>query len=258
MEGMLCGSGGTGRAAPCTPAAVRRPGLHAADLRVHARQRPVRHHRRLRLPGYRRSRTSRARTSTATSARARSGRAVAAVGHLVFDARFPSGAEPDDLRRGHPRRALRRDPGRPRTRSCPCRRSRRRSTRSPRRRARPRGGEVVLITGANFSGATNVLFGMLPSSSVTVQSSTALLAVAPPRRRGNGGRLRRRTPECRAGGEAAGAFTYCPIPRVPPLRADAARRHPAVAARGRGRSDAAAPPPDEKRRAPRATVRRTP
>ena len=41
-----------------------------------------------------------------------------------------------------------------------------------------RGGEPVLITGTNFSGGTQVFFGVLPAT-VAVQSSTRLTAISP-------------------------------------------------------------------------------
>ncbi len=76
-----------------------------------------------------------------------------------------------------------------------------------------RGGEHVLITGSNFSALTNVLFGIFPSPSVTVQSSTALVAVAPPRPAGTVD-VSVANPGVPAAVKAL-AFTYFPIPRVP-------------------------------------------
>jgi hypothetical protein len=41
------------------------------------------------------------------------------------------------------------------------------------------GGQVVTITGSNFSGATSVSFGSVAASSFTIQSDTTLVATAP-------------------------------------------------------------------------------
>jgi glucose/arabinose dehydrogenase len=47
-----------------------------------------------------------------------------------------------------------------------------------------RGGEPVVITGTNFSGQTQVLFGAVPGT-VTIQSATHLVVVSPPHIPGN-------------------------------------------------------------------------
>jgi glucose/arabinose dehydrogenase len=76
-----------------------------------------------------------------------------------------------------------------------------------------RGGAHVLITGTNFTSRTLVRFGLQPAA-VTVQSSGALVAAAPPHSPGlvdvtveNPGA----TPAVRSGG-----FVYVAVPRLPP------------------------------------------
>ncbi len=76
-----------------------------------------------------------------------------------------------------------------------------------------RGGETVRITGANFTGATTVLFGAKPAAAVTVLSPTELEALAP----GGAGLVAvtvsnpGATPAVRPD-----AFAYVAIPRVEP------------------------------------------
>ncbi|MGH2705668.1 MAG: IPT/TIG domain-containing protein, partial [Actinomycetota bacterium] len=48
----------------------------------------------------------------------------------------------------------------------------------------PEGGTEVVITGAGFGGATDVRFGSVPAASFTVESSTRVVAVAPPHENG--------------------------------------------------------------------------
>ncbi len=76
-----------------------------------------------------------------------------------------------------------------------------------------RGGERVRITGTNFTSRTGVAFGLVPAA-VTVQSSTVLLAVAPPHPPGLVD-VAVANPEL-APAVRTGAFGYVAIPRLPP------------------------------------------
>lgn len=79
-----------------------------------------------------------------------------------------------------------------------------------------RGGQRVLITGTNFAGGSAVRFGAVPAA-VTVQSSTALVAVAPAHAPGAVDVTVENPGAAPAVG--ASAFTYVAIPRLlPPAR----------------------------------------
>ncbi len=69
-------------------------------------------------------------------------------------------------------------------------------------------GATVTITGANFTGVTNVSFGVTPAASFTVVSSTTITAVVA---NGSSGLVTVKSP---AGGATIGGFVYLPPPTV--------------------------------------------
>jgi len=77
-----------------------------------------------------------------------------------------------------------------------------------------RGGTIVTLTGANFLGASQVLFGGVPAVSVQVVDPGTLRVVAPPHAAGTVD-VTVVNPEA-APATLAGAFTYEPLERVPP------------------------------------------
>ncbi len=77
-----------------------------------------------------------------------------------------------------------------------------------------RGGETVTITGANFTGATAVLFGATPAAAVSVLSPTELRVLTPP---GASGLVAVTVSNPGAAPAVqADAFTYVAIPRAEP------------------------------------------
>ncbi len=69
------------------------------------------------------------------------------------------------------------------------------------------GGDTVVITGANLSGATSVTFGGIPAASVTVNSATQITAVTPAHGAGTV-QVQVTTPAGATANTAADDFTY--------------------------------------------------
>lgn len=79
-----------------------------------------------------------------------------------------------------------------------------------------RGGQIVTITGANFTRATQVFFGATPASGIDVANPTSLTAIAPP---GGGSVAVSVVNPGTAPAVISGAFTYTPVDlAVPPSR----------------------------------------
>ena len=80
------------------------------------------------------------------------------------------------------------------------------------RQDQPREGRSVTITGSDFTGASKVLFGTVPASSVKLNSDTQITAVSPA---GSGTvDVRVTTPGGTSVTSAADQFTYVSVPTV--------------------------------------------
>jgi hypothetical protein len=78
------------------------------------------------------------------------------------------------------------------------------------------GGTSVTITGANFTGASSVMFGAVPAASFTVDSDTQITAVSPPHAPATVGV----TVANPAGTSNAGDFTFTPLISVTTIDPD--------------------------------------
>lgn len=78
------------------------------------------------------------------------------------------------------------------------------------------GGNVVVITGSNFSGATAVLFGSFPAASFAVNSDTQITAQAPPHAAGKVD-IQVVTPGGVSPNTPADDYTYVPAPDISSL-----------------------------------------
>jgi hypothetical protein len=76
------------------------------------------------------------------------------------------------------------------------------------------GGTAVTVSGSNFGGATQVLFGGVPAPSFTVNSNTSLTAVAPPGARGTVD-VTVTTPSGTSATSPADQFTSAAAPNLP-------------------------------------------